>query len=148
MASLQGKVAVVVGASSGVGKETARLLVSEGARVTAVARGAEGLRRLRAELGGDVQTLAADAADPATAERLLRELQPDLVVLTAGLMPHMAPVDEQSWEAFSAPWNVDLQSAFHFIKGAIALPLRPGSAVVVVSSGAAVHGSHLSGGYA
>jgi NAD(P)-dependent dehydrogenase (short-subunit alcohol dehydrogenase family) len=148
MSSLQGKVAIVVGASSGVGKATAELLVSEGARVTAVARGQDGLGRLRAEIGERLETFQADAADSVTADRLLRELKPDLVVVAAGTPPHMAPIDEQSWETFSAPWNADLKAAFHFIKGAIALPLRPGSTVVVVSSGAAINGSHLSGGYA
>jgi hypothetical protein len=60
----------------------------------------------------------------------------------------MAPIDEQSWEEFSETWNSDTKTAFHFCKGAVALPLRPGSTVVLVSSGAASNGSHLSGGYA
>ncbi len=43
MTSLRGKVAVVSGASSGVGKATVQALVEEGVRVTAVARGGDGL---------------------------------------------------------------------------------------------------------
>jgi NAD(P)-dependent dehydrogenase (short-subunit alcohol dehydrogenase family) len=148
MQSLRGTCAVVIGASSGVGKATARALVSEGARVVAVGRSAERLRVLAAELGGGVETVAADAAEPETAERLLREYRPDLVVLAAGVRPHVAPIDEQSWEAFSEAWGSDVKAAFHLVKSAIALPLRPGSAVVVVSSGAAIQGSHMSGGYA
>jgi NAD(P)-dependent dehydrogenase (short-subunit alcohol dehydrogenase family) len=148
MESLRGTCALVIGASSGVGKATTRTLIAEGARVVAVARGAQGLRALAAELGDAVETVQADAADPATSERLLRERRPELVVLAGGARPHMAPLHEQTWEAFSEPWSADVQAAFHIIKGAIALPLRPGSAVVVVSSGAAIQGSHLSGGYA
>jgi len=49
MTSLRGKVALVVGGSSGVGKATVKALLSEGAHVTAVARGADNLRALKTE---------------------------------------------------------------------------------------------------
>ena len=90
----------------------------------------------------------ADAADPTLAGRVLRELKPDLVVLAAGVTPRMAGVDEFDWESFSEAWNSDLKASFFFIQQALTLPLAPGSAVVLVSSGAAIAGSWLSGGYA
>lgn len=148
MATLRGKTAVITGASSGVGRATAKALVSEGVRVAAVARGAQRLADLRSELGEALEAFPGDASEPAVAERLIGELRPELVVLAAGIRPHMAPLDEQSWEGFSETWNSDLKAAFHFVKSAIKLPLRPGSTVVLVSSGAAINGSHLSGGYA
>src|SRR4051812_31393684 len=98
MNELRGKSAIVTGATSGVGKATARALVAAGVRVTAVARGAEGLAQLRAELGEGVQSLRADAADPTLAERLVRETKPDFVVLAAGVVPRTVPLDEQTWE--------------------------------------------------
>ena len=139
---------MVTGGSSGVGKATVQALISEGVRVTAVARSADKLQALEAEIGGGVATLRGDASDPALAERVLRELRPDLVVLAAGVTPRMGTLDELDWESFSEPWNGDLKSSFHFMKQALTLPLRPGSTVVVVSSGAAIQGSPLSGGYA
>ena len=148
MTSLRGKVAVVTGASSGVGKATVQALIAEGVRVTAVARGGDGLRALRAEAGPGVETVQADASDPAVADRLTRELKPDLVVLAAGVRPPMGPLPELTWESFSETWNTDLKAAFHFMRAAVTTPLREGSAVIVVSSGAAINGSHLSGGYA
>jgi NADP-dependent 3-hydroxy acid dehydrogenase YdfG len=60
----------------------------------------------------------------------------------------MVAIDAQSWESFSAPWNVDVRIAFEVCRAALARPLRPGSTVVIVSSGAALKGSPLSGGYA
>jgi hypothetical protein len=62
----------------------------------------------------------------------------------------MASIEEQSWESFSTPWNVDVRIAFEVGRAALARPLRPGSTVVIVSSGAGVNpgGSPLSGGYA
>ena len=148
MTSLRGKSAVIVGGSSGVGKATVKALISEGVRVTAVARGEDRLRALEAQVSNGLATLHGDATDPAFVERLFRELRPDLVVLTAGVTPRMDRVDEFDWESFSEAWNVDVKAAFLLVKQALTLPLAPGSIVVVVSSGAAIDGSPLSGGYA
>jgi NADP-dependent 3-hydroxy acid dehydrogenase YdfG len=124
-----------------------KTLYAEGARVVAVARGGQALEVV-AEMGAVVQTLQADAAHPMTASRLLREFRPEWVVLAAGVRPRMAPLDEQTCETFSEPWNSDAQAAFHLVKAALAMPLSQGSTIVIVSSGAAVGGSPLSGGYA
>lgn len=148
METLRGKSAIVMGASSGVGKATARTLAAEGVRVTAVARDGDRLRALRAETPEPLEIVQADASDPSLAARLFGEIRPDFVVLTAGVQPVMGPLDELSWEDFSAAWNSDLKATFHLLRSAISLPLRPGSTVVLVSSGAAINGSHLSGGYA
>jgi NAD(P)-dependent dehydrogenase (short-subunit alcohol dehydrogenase family) len=60
----------------------------------------------------------------------------------------MRPLQQQTWEAFSVNWHADVRIAFHWLREALLRPLRPGSRVVVVSSGAALAGSPLSGGYA
>ena len=146
--SLQGKTAVVVGASSGVGRATVNALISEGVGVTAVARGGEALAALHDQITEPIQTIQADATDEMALQGLLRERRPELTVLAAGAKPLMAPLDEQTWETFSAPWNADTQAAFHLVKAALTIPLSPGSTVVLVSSGAAIDGSPLSGGYA
>ena len=116
MKSLKDKSVVVIGASSGVGLATVKRLVSEGASVVAVARRRDGLDAVAAEFGGAVQTVQADATDASTAERLLREYKPQLVVLAAGARPQMGTLDEFSWETFSIPWNADTQAAFRLLK--------------------------------
>ncbi len=146
--TLRDKTAVVIGASFGVGKATVQELSAAGVRVTAVARAAEGLAVLKSEIGSDLETVESDAADPRTADRLLREFRPDFVVLTAGVRPQMGAVDDLSWESFSEAWNTDTKAAFHLVQAALRAPLRKGSVVVLVSSGAAIQGSYLSGGYA
>ncbi len=60
----------------------------------------------------------------------------------------MAPVHEQTWESFGRAWEVDVRQAFTSIRTALTTPLAPGSLVVAMSSGAALAGSPLSGGYA
>lgn len=121
--------ALVIGAGSGVGQATASALTAAGAHVLGAGR-------------------ERDATDPEHVAALLAEADPDLVVVAAGARPRMAPIEEQSWESFSAPWNADVRIAFEVGRAALARPLRPGSTVVIVSSGAAVNGSPLSGGYA
>lgn len=148
MTPLKGATALVIGASSGVGLATVKRLVSQGASVVAVARGGAGLDAVAAAFGDAVRTVQADAADGSTAERLLLEYEPRFVVLAAGVRPPMGTLDEFTWETFSVPWNADTQAAFHLLKAALSLPLAAGSTVAIVSSGAAVAGSPLSGGYA
>jgi NAD(P)-dependent dehydrogenase (short-subunit alcohol dehydrogenase family) len=60
----------------------------------------------------------------------------------------MRPLQHQTWETFSRNWEVDTQQAFHWIRQSLLLPLGPESTVIAISSGAAVFGSPLSGGYA
>jgi NAD(P)-dependent dehydrogenase (short-subunit alcohol dehydrogenase family) len=60
----------------------------------------------------------------------------------------MAPIHEQTWETFSGNWRSDTRHAFTWIRAALREPLAPGSAVIALSSGAALAGSPLSGGYA
>src|SRR5262249_39119174 len=87
-------------------------------------------------------------ADPSLARRLLSLYRPQTLVLNAGATPAVGTLREQSWEAFSANWNVDVFHVFNFTREALTAPLQPGSVVVSLSSGAALRGSPLSGGYA
>src|SRR5205807_5641270 len=73
---------------------------------------------------------------------------PQLLIVVAGAVPAMRPLQEQTWETFSVNWHGDVQIAFHWLQAALRIPMRPGSRVIVVSSGAALQGSPLSGGYA
>jgi NAD(P)-dependent dehydrogenase (short-subunit alcohol dehydrogenase family) len=140
--------ALVTGASRGFGRGIASALHGAGVPVVAVARNAELLASLEDELGGTLTTVVADAADPVVAGRLVEQYRPGTLVLNAGAPPLMRPIQHQSWQAFSRNWDVDVQQAFHWIREALLLPLRPESTVVTMSSGAAVAGSPLSGGYA
>jgi len=71
-----------------------------------------------------------------------------VLVLNAGATPHMAPVQEQTWETFSRHWHADTRHVFAWTRAALRAPLAPGSVVVSLSSGAVLAGSPLSGGYA
>lgn len=90
MMSLEGKVAILTGASSGIGLATAHALVAEGVSLVAVARSEDRLAELVADLGDRVTPLAADVSDPATADRIVaatleRHGRVDLVLPNAGI---------------------------------------------------------------
>jgi NAD(P)-dependent dehydrogenase (short-subunit alcohol dehydrogenase family) len=145
---LAGTTAIVTGASRGFGRGIATALMGAGAQVVGVARSREHLEEVSDVLGDGFIAVTADAADPATASRLVAEHRPRTLVLCAGAAPHISPLSEQSWQTFSKNWNVDVAQAFHWIREALQRPLAPGSSVIAISSGAAVNGSPLSGGYA
>ena len=140
--------AIVTGASRGFGRATAAALVAAGTHVVGIARGERELLAVRDELGDRFTPVTADATDETLAENLIREYRPSLLVLNAGVTPHVAPIHEQTWETFSRNWHVDTRHMFAWTLAALLEPLAPGSVVVAMSSGAAIGGSPLSGGYA
>ena len=145
---LRGTTALVTGASRGFGRAITVALAGAGASVVAVARHAEPLDGLRAEIGPSLTVIAADAADPVVAGTLVDRYRPATLVLNAGAAPLMRPIQNQTWASFSRNWDVDVAQAFHWIRESLLLPLDPGSTVIAMSSGAALFGSPLSGGYA
>jgi NAD(P)-dependent dehydrogenase (short-subunit alcohol dehydrogenase family) len=147
MGELSGKTTIVVGASRGLGRGIATAFADAGASVVAVAR----TKPVFGEPPGGAATIqpeVADASDATATGRLLDRYEPEVVVLVAGASPLMRPLQEQTWETFSVNWHTDVRIAFHWLRETLLKPLRPGSRVVVVSSGAALAGSPLSGGYA
>ena len=142
--------ALVIGGGSGVGRAAVLALAAAGTRVRAVGRQAAPLERVRRDASGPgaVTVSALDATDGPAMDRLIRDVDPDLVVVSAGARARLALVHEQSWESFSEPWNTDVKMSFQIGQSALLKPLRAGSRVILVSSGAGLGGSPLSGGYA
>ena len=147
MNPLNDKTAVVVGASRGLGRGAAEAFLDAGARVIALARDTSPLADL-ADDNPRLQLEAADASDPMVPGRLLERYQPDILALIAGAAPLVRPLQHQTWETFSVNWHSDVRMTFNWLREALLLPLHPGSRIIVMSSGAAVKGSPLSGGYA
>jgi 3-oxoacyl-[acyl-carrier protein] reductase len=149
VSELSNRSTIVVGASRGLGRGIATAFAEAGASVVAVSRNAAAFAE-PANGAGTIQEEVADAGDATVAASLLDRHEPEAVVLVAGASPHMRPLQQQTWETFSVNWQSDVRIAFHWLREALLKPLRPGSRVVVISSGAALNpnGSPLSGGYA
>jgi NAD(P)-dependent dehydrogenase (short-subunit alcohol dehydrogenase family) len=147
MLPLTGKNMVVIGGSRGVGRRIVEAAIRDGARVLAVARQEGPLRQLAQEVSG-TEVLPLDATDESAPAKVFDVLRPDILVLCAGAFPPAAPLHEQSWQEFAINWETDVKIAFHFCKAALSRPLPAGASVILISSGAALAGSPISGGYA
>lgn len=142
MARLEGQVAVVTGASSGIGEATARALAEEGATVVLVARRRERLEALAKELkekGAQVQIVAADLATLAGAQACVDEAaaqqgRVDILINNAGVM-FLAPIEEAEPEDWDAMLRVNLLGAMVASRAALRV-MRPqkGGHIVNVSS--------------
>lgn len=146
MKDFTGTTVIVVGASRGLGRGIAEAFREARANVVAVSRSGPSFPEVTG--GGSIQSELADAADALVPRQVLSRHRPDVVVLVAGATPHMAPLKQQTWETFSANWETDVRITFQWLREILLHPLKPGSRVVVISSGAALGGSPLSGGYA
>lgn len=120
MKLLAGKAAIVTGASSGIGREAALLFAREGASVVLVARGAEGLRNVAAEIqgaGGKTVIVAGDVSDETTQERAVTAAletfgRLDVALNNAGTLGEMGPVETVSIAGWRRTLDVNLTSAF------------------------------------
>ncbi|MCD2187925.1 SDR family oxidoreductase [Actinomycetospora soli] len=109
MGALDGTVAAVTGASSGIGEATARALAAEGATLALLARRVDRLEALAADLGGDTSVHAVDLSDPeaavaAVGEVVERHGRLDVLVNNAGY-GSLAPArgsDLADWRATTA----------------------------------------------
>src|SRR5919197_1468074 len=149
MNELSSRTTIVVGASRGLGRGIAVAFSEAGASVVAVSRTATMFPEVVTGRG-TIQPEVADAGDPTVPASLLDRYEPEVVILVAGASPHMRPLQQHTWETFSVNWQTDVRISFHWLREALLKPLRPGSRVVVFSSGVALNpnGSPLSGGYA
>jgi NAD(P)-dependent dehydrogenase (short-subunit alcohol dehydrogenase family) len=135
---LDGKVAIVTGASSGLGARFARVLAAAGADVALVARRADRLAEVAGAIDGSL-VVAADVAQPADVERLVETVldrfgRVDLLVNNAGASDTVLALDEPL-EQFAAVINVNLIAAFHLsqIVGRRMLEQGAGSIINVAS---------------
>jgi 3-oxoacyl-[acyl-carrier protein] reductase len=143
---LQGRVALVTGASRGIGLAIARRLVQEGARVVVTARKPEALEQAVADLGGpDVALGVAGRSDDAehraeTLERATAGFGPvDLLVNNAGINPAFGPLIDLDLDAARKIAETNIVSTLAWTQGAYRAGLADrGGAVVNIASIAGV----------
>ncbi len=144
MQDLTGKVAVITGASSGIGEAAARLLIAEGGRVVLAARRRDRLDALAAELGEAALAVACDVADPASVAAMFEGVKArhggvDLLFNNAGLgvNARFEASDPADWRRMI---DANLYGVLHCTQAAI--PLMKGRAGAMICSVSSVGGRY------
>lgn len=143
MSTLNGKVAVITGGSSGIGLATAKRFVQEGAHVYITGRRQSELERATREIGSNVTAVRGDVSNLEDLDALYKKIaadkrKVDIVVANAGFvefgfLPSATP------EHFDKTFNINARGTFFTVQKALPL-MNDGGSVILVSSGVHIKG--------
>lgn len=138
MNSFEGQVALVTGASSGIGRAITLALARKGATVHAVGRREAALRDLAEACPGPIETHRLDLGHPQEIDALVRALAGgqagvDVLVHSAGVFA-MGPVEEGSMAAFDEMWRVNLLGPYLLTQGLLPVLRTARAQVVFINS--------------
>jgi ribitol 2-dehydrogenase len=143
MVSLHGKVALVTGASSGIGRAMARALAREGVSVALLARDSDRLRAVGAELGHAALCVPADLAEPAdidaaVAVALATFGRIDILLANAGLYVsgNVAEGDPDAWDRLL---QINVNSVFRLVRAVLPGMLARRAGDIIVTSSISGH---------
>jgi NAD(P)-dependent dehydrogenase (short-subunit alcohol dehydrogenase family) len=150
MTALDGKVALITGTSAGLGAATARVFAERGASVFGIARDAERMAEVFADVPGG-KYASVDVTTPAACKQAVADCvaafgRLDVLVNVAGFhkMRHTPSMSDEDWEQDLA---VNLNGPFFLCRAALPHLLQAGGNIVNVASIAGVEGEVYSAGY-
>lgn len=139
---VEGKVALITGAGSGIGRAAALRLAEEGARVALIDLKEERVAETRQRIiddGGDAIAIEADISKPEDIEAAVSEAarawdRLDIVFANAGINGTLAPIETMTPEDWSATLDVNLKGTFLTVKYAIPQLKKHGGSIIITSS--------------
>lgn len=124
------RVAVITGASSGIGAATARTLAAQGFHVVAVARRADRIRDLAEEVGGTA--IVADVTDDVAVDALASKLsRVDVLVNNAGGARGLAPVADSDLEHWRWMWETNVIGTLRVTRALLPKLIESGDGLIV-----------------
>jgi NAD(P)-dependent dehydrogenase (short-subunit alcohol dehydrogenase family) len=137
MKRLEGKRALITGATSGIGLETARRFAEEGARVAITGLIASSLESARKELGNDALVISSNASDVASQKVLAESLRStfgklDVLFVNAGIAD-LKPLEQWDEDSFDRSFNTNLKGPFFLIQALLPIFSNPASIVLNAS---------------
>ena len=141
MGRLRGKFALITGGTAGIGFETARQFLAEGATVAITGRNESALKAAAQELGGNVVAIRSDASSLTDQSTLAADLaerwqQLDVLYVNAADVTYM-PIASFTEDAFDRAIATNLKGPFFLIQAL--LPMMSGSASIILCSSVAAH---------
>jgi NAD(P)-dependent dehydrogenase (short-subunit alcohol dehydrogenase family) len=147
---LDGKVALVTGASKGIGKAIASAYAAAGAKVMLSSRKEDALKEAASEMTGDVQWFSANAGDPEAAEACIdatieRLGGLDILVNNAATNPYMGPAIDVDMSRYDKTYQVNLRGPFVWTQLAWKKAMKDngGSVINVASIGGMTYGGMI-----
>ena len=145
MTDLTGKVAMITGASRGIGAAAARAFAASGARVALLARTEESVAELAGEIGEAALAIPCDVSRYWEVETAVKATQGafgrlDILVNNAGVVDpigHMAHLDP---DAYGQTIDINLKGVFHGMRAVLPVMLDQGAGTVLTISSGAAHG--------
>jgi len=143
--SLQGKIALVTGASRGLGEGVARALAADGAAVMLLARNGDLAQQVASEIvagGGEAEALACDVSDYPSVERAVADTRQrlgglDILVNNAGVIEPIAEIAASDPAIWARSIQINLIGAYYVVRAVLDGMLQGGGTIINVSSGAA-----------
>ena len=137
MNRLNGKRALITGGTSGIGLETAKQFIAEGARVVVTGTNPATIEAARAELGPNATVLRSDAADVASQKVLAEQLKEifgevDAVFINAGVA-ELRPVEAWDEAAYDRTLSINLKGPYFLIQALLPILASPASIVLNTS---------------
>ena len=141
MNRLKGKRALITGGTTGIGLETARRFIAEGARVVITGTNPTTLEAARGELGQDTLVLSSDAASPAEQKTLADSVQRhfgqlDILFVNAGIV-QLKPIEQWTEDSFDRSFAVNVKGPFFLIQAL--LPVFAPKASIVLNGSVNAH---------
>jgi NAD(P)-dependent dehydrogenase (short-subunit alcohol dehydrogenase family) len=137
MERLKGKRALITGGSSGIGLETAKQFIAEGARVAITARASNAFEHARQQLGDRAIYIVSDAANAAGQRKLSGEIKDqfgglDVLFVNAGIAD-LRPVEQWDESGFDNTFGINIRGPFFLIQALLPLFANPASIVLNAS---------------
>jgi NAD(P)-dependent dehydrogenase (short-subunit alcohol dehydrogenase family) len=137
MDRLKNKRTLITGGTSGIGLETAREFLGEGARVAITARDTASLEEARKELGSELLTIASEMGDVGGQKKVAETIRQafgklDVLFLNAGIV-EMRPLENWDENGFDRSFNINFKGPFFLLQALLPIFNNPASVVLMTS---------------